>query len=63
MTAPEPAPDWTVRTEPLARKFRSGWCRGERHAPVCDGYYPPGVDTFRCLCACHGPVPDPVVGP
>lgn len=49
--------------EPLARRFRSGECQAERHAPACDGYYPPGVDTFRCLCACHGPLPNHGGGP
>jgi hypothetical protein len=45
--------DWYSRTEPFAREFRSVWCKDDQHAPACDGYYPPGRDTYRCLCACH----------
>jgi hypothetical protein len=28
-------------------------CRAGEHAPVCDGFFPPGPDTFACLCPCH----------
>lgn len=45
--------DWTARTPEQDREWRSGLCKSGVHAPGCDGYYPPGRDTYRCLCACH----------
>lgn len=48
-------PDWYALTEPRDREFRSRECREDQHAPGCCGYYPPGRDTYRCLCACHQP--------
>lgn len=47
--------NWHALTEAFAREYRSRSCKDDQHAPApgCDGYYPPGPDTYRCLCACH----------
>lgn len=50
MTAPAMA-------EPRDREFWSSSCKQDEHAPACDGYYPPGRDTYRCQCACHQDAP------
>src|SRR5438132_5211278 len=49
--------DWHALTEAFAREYRSRSCKDDQHAPApgCDEYYPPGPDTYRCLCACHHP--------
>lgn len=48
-----PTPDWHTLTPPTDRTHRSTECSHQQHAPQCEGYYPPGRDTYRCLCACH----------
>lgn len=47
------AVDWWAHTPPNARNHTSQPCRRGDHTPACDGYYPPGPDTYHCLCACH----------
>lgn len=49
--------DWWVLTEPRDREFRSASCKADHHQPACCGFYPPGRDTYTCLCACHQETP------
>lgn len=57
--------NWTLQTDPRDREFRAPQCKQDQHQPGCDGYYPPGRDTYRCQCTCHAEVPsggDPDAG-